>query len=103
MIGDEDSRGGGRVLRRGDQRQGSWRREGRAAGGEIVKLLGKFVPSPDLTKVEVTLEADCKETQKARKGDKVTVHYGGFLQDGENLYVRNQLLASYFLRASRHF
>ena len=40
MIGDEDSRGGGRVLRRGDQRQGSWRREGRAAGGEIVKLLG---------------------------------------------------------------
>ena len=40
MIGDEDSRGGGRVLRRGDQRQGSWRWEGRAAGGEIVKLLG---------------------------------------------------------------
>ena len=36
------------------------------------------------TKVEVTLEADCKETQQARKGDKVTVHYGGFLQDGEN-------------------
>ena len=41
------------------------------------------MPSPDLTKVEVTLEADCKETQQARKGDKVTVHYGGFLQDGE--------------------
>ena len=48
-----------------------------------MKLLGKIVPSPDLTKVEVTLEADCKETQQARKGDKVTVHYGGFLQDGE--------------------
>ena len=44
-----------------------------------MKLLGKI----DLTKVEVTLEADCKETQQARKGDKVTVHYGGFLQDGK--------------------
>ena len=48
-----------------------------------MKLLGKIVPSHDLTKVEVTLEADCKETQQAKKGDKVTVHYGGFLQDGE--------------------
>ena len=35
--------------------------------------------------MEVTLEADCKETQQAKKGDKVTVHYGGFLQDGKSL------------------
>ena len=85
MIRDEDFRGGSTVLLGGGpgQSQGSWRGKGRAAGGEIVKLLGKIVPSPDLTKVEVTLEADCKETQQARKGDKVTVHYGGFLQDGE--------------------
>ena len=85
VIRDEDFRGGSTVLLGGGsgQSQGSWRGKGRAAGGEIVKLLGKIVPSPDLTKVEVTLEADCKETQQARKGDKVTVHYGGFLQDGE--------------------
>merc|ERR1712111_96769 len=25
----------------------------------------------------------CKENQKAHEGDKVTVHYGGFLQDGK--------------------
>jgi hypothetical protein len=25
----------------------------------------------------------CADTRKARHGDKVTVHYGGFLQDGE--------------------
>merc|ERR1712029_965518 len=37
----------------------------------------------DGLQVEVTLEADCKETQQAKKGDKVTVHYGGFLQDGK--------------------
>ena len=35
--------------------------------------------------MEVTLEADCKETQQAKKGDKVTVHYGGFLQDGKSM------------------
>ena len=85
MICDEAFPSGSPLLLGGDsgQSQSSWRRKGRAAGGEIVKLLGKIVPSPDLTKVEVTLEADCKETQQARKGDKVTVHYGGFLQDGE--------------------
>ena len=84
MTCDEDFRGGSLVLLCGSQSQGSWRWEGWAAGGEIVKLLGKIVLSPDNTKVEVTLEADCKETQQARKGDKVTVHYGGFLQDGKS-------------------
>ena len=34
--------------------------------------------------VEVTKEVRCKENQKAEDGDKVTVHYGGFLQDGTN-------------------
>merc|ERR1712113_2242 len=33
--------------------------------------------------VEVTKEVKCKENQKAHEGDKVTVHYGGFLQDGK--------------------
>jgi len=33
--------------------------------------------------VEVTKEGKCKETHKAENGDKVTVHYGGFLQDGK--------------------
>ena len=40
---DEDFCGGSRVLLRGGQSQGSWRWEGRAAGGEIVKLLGKIL------------------------------------------------------------
>ena len=33
--------------------------------------------------VEVTREVQCKDNQKAQNGDKVTVHYGGFLQDGK--------------------
>ena len=55
--------------------------------------------------MEVTLEADCKETQQAKKGDKVTVHYGGFLQDGKSLKLAVQLtfcpansLATLFLK-----
>merc|ERR1712083_672761 len=32
---------------------------------------------------EITKEVKCKENQKAQLGDKVTVHYGGFLQDGK--------------------
>ena len=38
VICDEDFRGGSRVLLRGSQSQSSWWWEGRAAGGEIVKL-----------------------------------------------------------------
>jgi len=33
--------------------------------------------------VEVTRSASCQDSQKAQNGDKVTVHYGGFLQDGK--------------------
>ena len=57
--------------------------------------------------MEVTLEADCKETQQAKKGDKVTVHYGGFLQDGKSLKLVVQLtfcsvnsLATLFLKGT---
>ena len=37
--------------------------------------------------VEVTKKVSCKPSQKAQNGDKVTVHYGGFLQDGELKYI----------------
>merc|ERR1712176_367175 len=33
--------------------------------------------------IEVTKEVKCKSSHKAVNGDKVTVHYGGFLQDGK--------------------
>ena len=33
--------------------------------------------------VEVTRPVNCRPDQKAQNGDKVTVHYGGFLQDGK--------------------
>merc|ERR1719225_668095 len=33
--------------------------------------------------VEVTRQVSCQDNQKAQNGDKVTVHYGGFLQDGK--------------------
>jgi len=33
--------------------------------------------------VEVTKEVQCKANKQAQEGDKVTVHYGGFLQDGK--------------------
>ena len=35
----------------------------------------------------MTRDINCASTRKARAGDKVTVHYGGFLQDGECLTV----------------
>ena len=34
--------------------------------------------------VEVTREVKCKANKQAQEGDKVTVHYGGFLQDGNH-------------------
>ena len=37
--------------------------------------------------VEVTREVKCKDSQKAEDGDKVTVHYGGFLQDGKFISI----------------
>ena len=43
----------------------------------------------DGLQVEVTREEDCKVTQQAEKGDKVTVHYGGFLQDGESTILKD--------------
>ena len=46
-------------------------------------VLSKSVSKGNL-QVEVTKEVKCKENQKAHEGDKVTVHYGGFLQDGNN-------------------
>jgi len=45
-------------------------------------VLSKSVSKGNL-QVEVTKEVKCKENQKAHEGDKVTVHYGGFLQDGK--------------------
>jgi len=47
-------------------------------GTSLCKSVGKGA-----LQVEVTKEVKCKETRKAQEGDKVTVHYGGFLQDGK--------------------
>eukprot|EP00092_Neocalanus_flemingeri_P002303 GFUD01002460.1.p1 GENE.GFUD01002460.1~~GFUD01002460.1.p1 ORF type:complete len:414 (+),score=153.83 GFUD01002460.1:277-1518(+) len=47
-------------------------------GTSLCKSVGKGA-----LQVEVTKEVKCKENQKAQEGDKVTVHYGGFLQDGK--------------------
>merc|ERR1712129_496234 len=44
--------------------------------------LSKFVGKGAL-QVEVTREVKCKTNKQAQEGDKVTVHYGGFLQDGK--------------------
>merc|ERR1739838_814497 len=46
-------------------------------------LGGSLARSVENLQVEVTKVVECKEKQKAQEGDKVTVHYGGFLQDGK--------------------
>jgi len=48
----------------------------------VAVAAGKSVSKSGL-QVEVTKAAQCKDSQKAESGDKVTVHYGGFLQDGK--------------------
>merc|ERR1719270_2712620 len=48
----------------------------------VAGLSAKSVTKSGL-QVEVTKQAGCKDTRKAADGDKVTVHYGGFLQDGK--------------------
>jgi len=48
-----------------------------------LRLTGAKTITKSGLQVEVTKEVRCKENQKAEDGDKVTVHYGGFLQDGK--------------------
>jgi len=47
-------------------------------GATMAKSVGKGA-----LQVEVTKEVQCKANKQAQEGDKVTVHYGGFLQDGK--------------------
>jgi len=47
-------------------------------GATVAKSVGKGA-----LQVEVTKEVKCKANKQAQEGDKVTVHYGGFLQDGK--------------------
>ena len=60
----------------------------------VAAAAGKSVSKSGL-QVEVTKAAQCKDSQKAESGDKVTVHYGGFLQDGENNKPRLILLQAH--------
>ena len=48
-------------------------------GVTMAKSVGKGA-----LQVEVTKEVQCKANKQAQEGDKVTVHYGGFLQDGKH-------------------
>ena len=54
----------------------------------VVAGLGAKSVTKTGLQVEVTKQAGCKDTRKAADGDKVTVHYGGFLQDGEEQSVK---------------
>jgi len=51
--------------------------------GFSVLLDARLIRGNGALQVEVTREASCKESQRAEEGDQVTVHYGGFLQDGK--------------------
>jgi len=50
--------------------------------GQILTVATKSVDKSGL-QVDVTHEVNCAVTRQARIGDKVTVHYGGFLKDGK--------------------
>ena len=54
----------------------------------VVAGLGAKSVTKTGLQVEVTKQAGCKDTRKAADGDKVTVHYGGFLQDGEEQWIK---------------
>ena len=54
----------------------------------VVAGLGAKSVTKSGLQVEVTKQAGCKDTRKAADGDKVTVHYGGFLQDGEEQWIK---------------
>jgi len=49
----------------------------------VLGLVSSKSVSKSGLQVEVTREVNCKDNQKAQNGDRVTVHYGGFLQDGK--------------------
>ena len=56
----------------------------------LVAGLGAKSVTKSGLQVEVTKQAGCKDTRKAADGDKVTVHYGGFLQDGEEQSIKTR-------------
>ena len=55
-------------------------------------LEGRMIKGKGALQVDVTKESSCREINKAEQGDKITVHYGGFLQDGRQNKFKNQLL-----------
>ena len=60
----------------------------------VLGLVSSKSVSKSGLQVEVTREVNCKDNQKAQNGDRVTVHYGGFLQDGKYHHL---LLVSQYL------
>lgn len=49
----------------------------------FVIIHAKSIDDKEDLQVDVTRETRCHESRQARVGDKVTVHYGGFLKDGK--------------------